>query len=319
MPYKANKQRKPKRQAYVLMIVLAASILVITTLSTLAKISLRRAVAAVDAERSLQKRWGSMTLERAILKQAPTIFEKRLEQHRQLSPELPPPIPMIRDAVTIHGITYDVLLGDEDAKVNLNSVFHQVGATQTQATIGQLTDGAAAGSIALQPATTPQAIRDRDTERSGDEAEIEEPGFPDAFRSWGEVFDASKLESIIGADVALPNVTTRISCWGSGRLNLSRAADDSIISVASVIIREAEAEKMVQRYRENPTIDIQTLLRTEIQDERDRERLGKLIGNDSNHFSVWISASSKTGRADLTFTVSLQDDEGTIQIKKFSF
>ena len=67
------------RLGYVLMIVLATSVLVVTVLGTLANVSLRRALQAADAGRELQQRWGTLTLQKTVLSQAPDLFLQRQE------------------------------------------------------------------------------------------------------------------------------------------------------------------------------------------------------------------------------------------------
>ena len=118
-------RRETSPRGYVLLVVMAVSVLVITVLGTLAKVSLRRGLEAADAERSLQKRWGALTLERAMLANAAKVFEVQ-EELAKLTPGVPPPA-TIRAALTLRGVTFDLLLGDEDAKLNLNSFYHHIG------------------------------------------------------------------------------------------------------------------------------------------------------------------------------------------------
>lgn len=259
-----------------------------------------------------------MTLERAIVKAAPQVFEKRLEQHKQLSPKAPPPPPYIRSVVTIAGITYDILLGDEDAKLNINGLYHETGPSEINLSIARVVDPAVGSAIRTLPAVEPVPLKKRKAKLSREDNGGEEPPIPDPFRSWGEVFDVAKLKSIVGNDAALPNVTTGITCWGSGQLNMERASDDAILAITSAIVSDSKAKKMLERYRENPTMDVQTLLRVGISDQADREVLAGLMTDNSLNFSVWISASAKADRAETTFTVTLTDDEGVTQTKKFA-
>ena len=312
-----NNQKRDRRNGYVLLVVLSALVLVITVLSSLAQISLRRSVAAVDAQRDLQMRWGELTLRRAILKRAGGIFDLRYEKHQQESAGTPPPPPFVRTAITFGGATYDVLLGDEDAKLNLNTIFHQSGASGARSAAAELVDGAVSGAIRMLPAADPVPL---EKQLSFEESEDDdaEPSVLNAFESWGQVFDIGQLKSISGSGAVLPNVTTGITCWGNGQLNFQRAADAPILALAKTIVQDREAENMLQRYRENPTMTLQTALQLEVSEPQQREMLARLFSESSTNFSVWIHASSRSGLDRMTFSVSYRDDEGVTRYTTFA-
>ena len=316
-------RRQKNRSGYVLLVVMAASILVVTVLGTLAKISLRRAVEAHDAAISLQQRWGSLTLQRVLLEKAPTIFETRQKILEGLSPDAPPPAPYIRDAITIGDVTFDILLGDEDAKLNLNAVYHQVGRQKTEKAIVQATGSHLRLNLNLAPAVAPQSIsrertklslRNNGVEEEGEEA----PPVPDAFGSWGQVFDITSLQAQAGSDLILPIVTTKMTCWGSGQLNFRRASDEAILATAGLVVQDGGARRILQRYRQNPAASLQVLLRLEVKNDDNRERLLGLLSEISNNFSIWTSASTKTGRGLTEFMVSRRDQEGVTRYSKFA-
>ncbi len=312
------------RGGYVLLVVMAASVLVVTVLGTLAKISLRRAIDATDAHRSLQQRWGALTLQRALLEQAPKIFNLREEFLAETAPDAPPPPPVIREAITIGDVTFDVMLGDEDAKLNLNALYHQVGNSRTERAIGSIVGHDVAQAARLLPTVPPQSRSREQTKRSlssedGDEAEEgQEKSRVDAFGSWGQIFDIARLNAVVGSDLALPNVTTGITCWGSGQLNFRRASDEAILASFGSVVQDGGARRILQRYRQSPTATLQVLLHLEVSRDEHRERLSRLVTESSNNFSIWISASSKTGRGLTEFIVARRDEEGVTRFSKFA-
>ena len=81
----------------------------ITVLSSLAKISLRRGLEAADARRSLQKRWGTITLERSLLPLAQRLFQEQADRYESAQQGTPPTT--IRTAITLGEVTFDVMLG----------------------------------------------------------------------------------------------------------------------------------------------------------------------------------------------------------------
>lgn len=305
-----------RRRGYVLLIVLAVSVLVVTVLSTLAQVSLRRGLQAADAERDLQQRWGGVTLQEALLKDAPKVFLAQEERAAELTPGVPPP-PTIRDAITLGGVTFDMLLGDEDAKLNLNTVYHQSGKMKTEQVLAKV-QPRLTRAIRLVPAVKPMQLS-RESRRDTDEEELSEQpqGPPRALRSWGEVFDIGRLKQDLASEAALPTVTSGITCWGGGQLNFRRATDDAILAVAGSVIQDGAASLLLQRYRQNPTVGVDTLLLAEVQNQQKRERLTRLLSQTSNNFSLWMNASASDGQSVRRFIVMNRDDEGVIRYEQF--
>lgn len=305
------------RKGYVLMVVLAVSVLVVTVLGTLSRVSLRRALAAADAERSLQQRWGTLTLQKTVLSRAPKVFEQLEETYRERDPGTPPPS-FRRDALTLGGVTFDLLLGDEDAKLNLNSVFHFGGQMEAERAISKVGGPQLARTIRLMPAVKPMMLARQSSRLTSADDPDTETTVPDAFRSWGEVFDLPTLEFSLGSEAALPNVTTGITCWGSGQLNFQRASDEAILAVVGTVIQDGGARRMLERYRENPTSSLGILIETEVKSKPDRDRLRSLLSQSSTNFSLWIHASTANGNDNQEWVVMSMDDEGVTRYQKFS-
>jgi len=226
----------------------------------------------------------------------------------------------------IGGVTFDLIIADEDAKLNVNQVYHMSGRRRTESAVGELVGPIARRSIRLLPATRPMTNELlEDTPDSGAESAPEgeaEPGMADiprAFRSWGEVFDLSALSANFGNDAALPNVTADLTCWGGGGLNLRRASDASIQAVAATVLSDAGAGRLVSRYRESPTMSRGILIQQEANTETQRLRLRRMLGETSTHFSLWIDASAVARRSKRTFSVMRKTDDGIIINERFAF
>ena len=310
-------ERGRPRRGYVLLVVIAVSLVTVTVLSKLATSALQKTLEAADAEVSLQKRWGTFTLERAVISGAQKRFEFEEERARQRG-TLPPPT-TIRDAITMGGVTYDLLLGDEDAKLNLNTVYHHAGREKTQSAIESVLGVGGRASIRLIPAVKPQSLS-REQVQSTRDNEAEEtipPPPPKAFRSWGEVFDLNRLQQQTGPK-ALPNATVGLTCWGNGQLNLTRATDPAILAVIDTVMQDAGAKRILKRFRQNPTIPTEVLILTEVSNRRNQEQLKALLSESSNNFSVWINASTKMGKDYQIFSVTERDPEGEQAHSRFA-
>lgn len=325
-PETATRPSRPRRcDGYVLLTVIAVCVLVVTALATLAKLSLRRGLEASDAERSLQQRWGALTIQRTMLQQAPLVFQQQEDLIAETSPGNPAPT-TIRTIVRLRDVTFDVLLGDEDAKLNLNALYHYGGPARTDQAISRVGGPMTGVAKRLLPAVEPmrleretrrRSLSDADDEEEEEAEAEEEPILPDAFRSWGEVFDLGRLDAGLARDASLPNLTMGMTLWGNGQLNFRRASDEAILAVAGLVVQDGAARRIVQRYRESPTATLAVLLQTEVSSEPDRKRLAELMSEASTNFSVWIDASSRGGGSLRSFTATRRDDEGVTRQTRF--
>lgn len=300
-----------------MLVVIAVSVLVITVLSGLARVSLRRSLEAADAERSLQIRWGALSLQRAMVKKMPKTFDEREERFRLA--ELPLPPPTIRDAITLGGVTFDLLLGDEGAKLNVNTIYHLAGPSRTEQSITQVTGQLPPGILRLSPAMPPLGkTRSRSSITDDPIDAPEETAFPRAFRSWGEVFDLNSLRQIDANEVALVTMTQQVTCWGGSSINVRRASDEVVVETLGVVIQDGQARSIIEALRSNPTMDLQSILRREIRDQDDRRDAAGLLAETSTHFSLWIDASTPSGGRLRTFTTVASDEEGLSSSSKFA-
>lgn len=305
---------------YVLLVVLAVSVLVLTVLGTLANLSLQRGLQAADAQRGLQMRWGALTLQEAMLRQADNAFTIREERIAATQPGAAPPPATIRTVITLGGVRFDLLLGDEDAKLNLNALYHHAGQQKAGQALSR-SNPALGRAIRSAPAVKPLLLsRESRLISPASEDSEDQPIILAAFRSWGEVFDLGQLDRLGGGPAALANVTTTTTCWGSGQLNFRRASDDAILAVLGSVVQDGGAQRILKKYRRNPTVaDLNTLLETEVSNRSDRRELARLLSETSANFSLWIHASARSGQPLQRFVVMNRDDEGVTRYEQFAF
>lgn len=306
--------RRDIPRGYVLLAVLAAMVLMVTVLASLANLSLRRSLAAADAQVALQQRIGTLSLERNVFGRSMQVFDT-------IEKELPTGVPfpsVLRTAVTFGGVTYDVVLADEDAKMNLNTIYHAAGPARCQSALTQMVGPSGTMAIRLLPAVRPSGFL---VPAPADESEEETPAptrLP-AFRSWGEVFDLSRLTSNAGNDAVLPILTQRLTCWGAEAVNIRRAADSVIESAAGCVLSAAGAKRLVSRYRESPTMGLALLIQREAKTDKERQQLRTLVSETSSHFSLWIDASAVGRRSHRIFSVWQTTEDGTTLNERFAY
>jgi hypothetical protein len=332
-----SKKNTIRPRGYVLLIVIAVLTLIMMTLSMFAQASLKRGLAAEDTARQLQIKWGERTLRETVLGRADKVFDTRhqaflnqLKSNSNASAATPPP-PVIRDAITLNGVTFDLLLGDEDSKMDLNLLYHHGGTDAVEKTLRE-TFGALSASVRLMPAVEPMQISrqqanskivtdsgsDPDSE-AGNSSPSELAGPPRAFRSWGEVIDLDRLKYLTGSSDALPQMSTNFTIAGSGKVGMSRASDEAFDSTLAIVMGDGGARRLRQRYRQNPTAAIDALLLSEVSQERDRVRLSMLVQETGKSYSLWIDASTTGGHRLRQWVTSRLSEEGSPRTERFAF
>ncbi|MEM9587062.1 MAG: hypothetical protein AAGA03_07245, partial [Planctomycetota bacterium] len=259
----------PSKPGFVLLVVIAVFVLVITLLGQLARISMDRSLAAADSEIALRGRWANRSLESVLLSRAAKRFDE-LEQQAAKTGTLPQSV--LRDRLVLGGIAYDLLLADEGAKANVDAIYHMAGRDGATRMLSETLPLAFGPAIALSPATKPQQFEstgptsklrrgnqlNEDDEDAGDEpTEV-----PRAFRSWGEVFRLPLLREMPDP-IDLPTATLSVTLFGNGQLNLKRASDQAILSTLSPVIQKSAAQRVLSRFRDNPRIAGEVLLLNE--------------------------------------------------------
>ena len=297
---------RPPRRGIVLLLVLFAIVLAGVGLTMIARASVRQAIAARDARDRLQTKWGERTAGRLMLDAAPAFFQQQ-DALRRAQPSLPRG--PARTQFVLGGQTFDIVIADEDAKANLNTIYHTGGAADVQRAVRQLVGPTVQPLLAISPQVASQADRRRQSAAStispGDEDasndgydepdDLIEP--PAAFATWADLVDVARLRRDAGDARVLAQLSADLSLRGSGRLNARRARPEAIVAVAQTVVTEGLARRIVDRIESQPTAEIRLVLRTLVKNDRDRRRLERLLGQQSNSFSVWIETSTLRSRS----------------------
>lgn len=325
------------QQGYVLMVVIALLALVVTALASLSSISLRQALAASDAQTRLQIRLGALSLEQAVLPRVGHYYDDLQKQWEKQGSEGADSVTLgapVRSVVVFGGVTYDLRFADEDAKLNLNRLYHVGQVQRVNESLQSVLPPPALSAVRVIPAlpsATWKAFEARDDDarpgRDAGEESLDDLDkqitasrvVPNAMASWGQVFDLPTLAQRFDSDAALPNVTQQISLWSGGAVNLRRAPDAVILAAARCVLSQSDADQFLDRYHENPTIGVEILVNGQTESKTERERLLKLLGQSSSSFSLWVDAKAEGQPRQRWFAVMLQDEEGTSQIERWAF
>jgi hypothetical protein len=227
-------RRSRSRQGYVLLMTVVLIAVAGLLLAGIARQSLSLAVEAGESQGDLQRRWGEISCRQAILLRADTI----LKQQRQLTQKGNAADAVIGTAnvsarVVLGGMTFDLLLADETAKVSLNAIYR----SQDDAAVGRIVSETSQAVGALPLRLRPY--------RSSANA----PNAP-AFDSWGQVFALDSVESNMPAAEWLEASTTELTCWGDGKLNLERATDENVKRISRLVVSDDVIGRLLELRRQ---------------------------------------------------------------------
>jgi len=278
------------RRGFVLLIVLAVLVVSAVSLTTLATASHHRSLDARHARDELQRRYAVISCEQLLLPRAAELFEQQDEQWRDSGRSTPPPA-SIREQVRLGDHMIDLILADEDAKANLNALYHEADRSRVERTLRDLVGPQVQQLLALNPVVR-SASRFRQNTADDEEDDGDDTLFAPAFHTWGDIFAIPRLRAATGDDRMLATITANITLWGSGRLNLEHAQDDTVIAVCEAVVSRGVADSLLTAYRDYPQRNVQLLLDKEVADTADRQRLSELIGRGSSAWSLWTEVTS---------------------------
>ena len=241
------------------------------------------------------------------------------------------------DRVELGGQRFDLLLSDENAKVNLNAMHFHSGHEKVLQTLRRTLPIDCARAIRLQPAANANRSKELPSKATvgssedsaiplGANVDAAEPTQENsqyiemtlAYRSWGEVFDFGSLAERSSTRHIKLHFTKIFTLWGSGQINVLRAMDSSILTQMEAVIPTAKAKVILNEIRAAGDFNIQSILEKEIASGRQRSRLQALLSKDSFAFSLFIDVETPQARSRKLFTIS-PDINGTQEVQEFLF
>ncbi len=326
------------RTGYVLLMVLVLLVVLATALSSIATRSMRTTQEAVVAVAQLQQRVGLESCQKTFLLQAEFVFKKMDEMRRNgQGPASPEANRMVADAITLGEQRFDLVLFDENAKVNLNTLNQNAGQQEVMKVLRETLPASIARTIAFHPAqgstTSPTRTREpssasnKGQEKSsasgsnletGESEAANDPPMIPAFRSWGEVFDFGMLIGQSPEKQVQLEFAKSFTLWGSGQINIYRATDSQIMSLLGTVVPTALARKIVTKLKESPDPNIDTILEKEVESPKNRKQLRALLSPTSFAFSLFIDVDTPQCRSRKMFVNTL-DSSGVQQILEFVF
>lgn len=287
--------RATTRLGYVLVITLLLLVTVTLTLAGVCRASLSRMLQAQHEREALQQRWAVLSCQAALLPRAPELLS-RAEQHTR------GPKPSLKVDVILAGRRFELVLADEQAKVNAAALHNRLGRSRAEQLIKDLLRHTGCHAI----------VRIRPL-NAGSEAQ-----------KLSQLPEIGSLSQILPAgllgenDLENPRLIPAdyLTCWGNGMVNYRRASRDVLATSCAGVLSRQEVGALTKLVEETPTITSADVLRLMKLNETNRKAAAALLTNESVCFSLRTTARGTTrawhNLAIATFSQNNPDEPATI-------
>ena len=213
-----------KPRGYVLVMTLLVLVIAAVALSAVTAESHQHAMAARTAQDELQRRWAALSCEQTLLPRIPVILASGEKPRGRM-------VHMLE----LGGQKLMLVLGDEQAKANVNLLAQFMDATTLRETLNQLTGPGVA--IDLLPTVT------KTKDKSGKETATA------SFASYGQVFGETPPAKLAGN---VSSITGRLTCWGDTKLNTKAASPLAVRAIAATVLDKPELLRFDQAQKKSP-------------------------------------------------------------------
>jgi Tfp pilus assembly protein PilX len=249
----------PRRRGFVLLVTLVLLTLAALAAVAVSRAALARGMAAREAQIQLQRRWGTLSCQAALLPRTDAIL-------RQNEARLQQPQVGCQTSLILGDQTFDLVFMDESAKASATELIQRQGKIQAEETIRRLSvNSPAAGNIHLRWGPG----------REGPE-------------SFGEIFDNANSDSLCNRTLG-PAPADVLTCWGDGRMNIHRGSEVLMREVLSGALDLIQIHRIAELQKTKPPVSLAKVLDQLQLTQQKRALAEKLLADSSNCFSLWTT------------------------------
>jgi hypothetical protein len=255
-----------------LLVIALAGVIMAST----ARRSCLEAVRANTALEDLRRRWGAIGLQRALVGQCEQMI---LAAEAEGDADRQGPVTRVERRLALTGMTWRLVVGDEQAKVNVNTISTRGGTPALTAALTELLGVEAADlAVALRPALPEQPHGKRVR----------------PYGSLGQVFAGDWAGAVLRSRPDDPAAIERITCWGDGRINFRRASPEALRAATAGVLDDTQRWKLLELREDIPGISLSEALKRLDLARKQRSRAAAVLADRSRCHSLWIVA--ETGR-----------------------
>lgn len=260
---------KHQERGYILVITLLLMAVASLALIQVSRASLLKALVAKSAQQALQRRWGAMSCQSALLSQAESIL-------KQAEEKIDEPVVTTRIAMTLGGQTFELVISDEQAKANIESLYERRGRQTTESNIRSL----------IRQSRDPAAVRLKPINPNA--SVIQSRASLPVLGSFGQIFTNATAQQIVGTREQSETAATYFTCWGSGKLNFRRASQEALKQVCEGVITDNQIDRLMTARQDTSLEGMDDILNQLALTKTKKDQLTKLFTDKSSCHSLWV-------------------------------
>ena len=215
----------PNRRGYILLTTLALLVLSSTLLVTLARSTIERSSQARQSHEDLQRRWGEISCQRALLFHVESVLVNQERIHQR-------PCPTYRATIQLGPQFFDLLLADEQSKTNANALLDLTDKPRTESQLRSTFSNLAA-QIRLHTSTPPAS------------APTTRPVLPRYLTSFGQIFDSTPPQNLLSARFDKPSPADLLTLWTDGQLNIHRCSPAALALLNNSTLTQLDIRRLI--------------------------------------------------------------------------
>ncbi len=268
-----------QQRGFALLLVLFVLALAGTVLAAAARRSCERALLAHSAQEELQLKWSGLSARAFCLPASERLLDAAAVAAREADHDAPPPA-TVSLTISLGGLACDLVVADEQAKANVNLLSARFGDAVMSDRLQSLQAGQREVlTVELRPGTPPAGVIS---------------SVPRRYASLAQFFGSKPPAALLPTAPGEHAPVERITCWGSGQINLRRADAVVVRQTLAELVNESEFAKL-EKYRQTVpgcAVD-EALKQMGIPDDR-AKNLRKFLTDTSSCHSLWLVAHGRT-------------------------
>lgn len=292
------KTEKTARNGFVLVWVVFFIALSSLVIGGFAINSLKNSVDASSREREIQKKWNWLSCQRVSVEIADALLDTHYLVDYDGSLRPPKALKSNEIRVEIQGREFFVLIQDESAKIDINSIRSLVSLKRSEDIVDRCV---ASDELSV-------LIREGDWDGM----------FGASFYSllsWDQVFEGNQGRS--PTPLELMKATKDLTLWG-GRLNYLTASDNAIRQLLNEITGPVFASRFLAIRTESPNLTLNEAILAATPSEAQHRMLMSLLGEKREAVSIWTVWGDDNGRG-LQYSLLVRKNFGNGVNRYYSF
>jgi type II secretory pathway component PulK len=274
-----------RQSGFALLMVLVLVALAGVALAGLARRSLSGALESKTAVEAMQRRWAVRSARHTLLGRAERILDTaergvddRGEPAEQYQND---PMPELRVECELAGAAYELVITDEQSKLNVNTALADAEPSQVRASVTALSpvklSRRGEPGVRLRPLAHAEPLK---------EAGLHLP----MIRAYGQLFENVPPGRLVGRDRASA-FAGRITCWGDGRVNIRRAPEAVIRRACGEQVSAVALNLLLRQRDRTPYASLKQMLDEADQiDAEQRGRIQQHLTDASTSHGLWVIA-----------------------------